>query len=257
MRDDLDLHLHTARVGCANETMSVPALLARCEELGYSHIAITDHHNGPYHADAQRQIREDLRGYDGPLGITWGVELTVGDAAAETVTADEGTVREFAWEFVIAGPHGRYGETEPDAIIATQHRLMLATVRNPLVHALVHPWWFSYVESEPGEPMEWFTDMSRIPDRHVEELAEAAVETGTAIEMNGGAIIHHGSYAERFLDDYQQYMARLYELGANFTVASDAHDISKIEWAKDAARFLADAGVPDDRIIVPDATALS
>ncbi len=34
MRDDIDLHLHTAHVGCANETMSVPALLAKCEELG-------------------------------------------------------------------------------------------------------------------------------------------------------------------------------------------------------------------------------
>jgi len=257
MRDDLDLHLHAARVGCANDTMSVPALLARCEELGYSHIAITDHYNGPHHDDAQRAIREDLRGYDGPLSITWGVELTVGDAAAGTVTADEDTVREFAWEFVIAGPHGRYEETEPDAIIATQHRLMLATMRDPLVDALVHPWWFSYPEFEPGKPMEWFADMSRIPDRHVEELAEVAVETSTAIEMNGGAIIHQGSYAERFLDDYQQYVARLCELGADFTVASDAHDISKVREAKDAARFLADAGVPDDRIVGPPATDLA
>ncbi len=165
MRDDIDLHLHTAHVGCANETMSVPALLAKCEELGYTHIAITDHYNGPHHAEAQRAIREDLRAYDGPLQITWGVELTIADADAGTLTADEATVEEFGWEFVIGGPHGRYGETDVDAIIATQHRLMLATLRNPLVDALVHPWWFSRGEFAPGKEMAWMTDMSRFPTR--------------------------------------------------------------------------------------------
>lgn len=256
MRDDIDLHLHTAHVGCANETMSVPALLARCEELGYTHIAITDHYNGPHHAAPQRAIREDLRHYEGPLQITWGVELTVADADAGTLTADEATVKEFRWEFVIGGPHGRYGETDPDAIIATQHRLMLATMRNPLVDALVHPWWFSRREFEPEGAMAWFTDMSRIPQWHVEELAEVAVETGTAIEMNADAILFQETYTERFLDDYLAYMARLCELGVTFTVSSDAHDISKVEEAKAAGRFLADAGVPDERIVVPKATRL-
>ncbi|MGD9495341.1 MAG: PHP domain-containing protein, partial [Armatimonadota bacterium] len=201
MRDDLDLHLHTAHVGCANQTMSVPALLAECAALEYTHIAITDHYNGPHHAEAQRAIREDLREYDGPLQITWGVELTIADAATGTLTADEETIARFGWEFVIAGPHGRYGETDPAAIIATQHRLMLATLRNPLVHALVHPWWFSRGEFAPGQHMAWMTDMSRIPQWHVEELGEVAVETGTAIEMNADAILHQETYRERFLED--------------------------------------------------------
>ncbi len=256
MRDDIDLHLHTAAVGCANETMALSALLERCEALQYTHIAITDHYNGPHHAAPQRQIREDLEGYDGPLGITWGVELTVADAEAGTLTAHEDIVEQFGWEFVIAGPHGRYGETDPDAIIATQHRLMLATVHNPLVDALVHPWWFSRREFEAGGGMTWFTDMSRIPESHVEELAEAAVETGTAIEMNASAILTAPMFTRSFLEDYQNYISRLNELGVSFTVASDAHDISVIEKAKLAAKFLADAGVPDERIVVPPASDL-
>ena len=257
MRDDIDLHLHTAHVGCANETMSVPALLAKCAELGYTHIAITDHYNGPHHADAQRAIREDLRAYNGPLRITWGVELTIADAATGTLTADEATVEEFGWEFVIGGPHGRYGASDVDAIIATQHRLMLATLRNPLLDALVHPWWFSRGEFAPGKEMAWMTDMSRFPAWHVEELGAVAVETESAIEMNADAILHQDTYTARFHDDYLAYIARLHELGATFTVASDAHDISRVYEANDAARFLADAGVPDERIVVPAATALS
>jgi len=253
MRDDLDLHIHTAHVGCANETMSLPALFARCEELGRTQIAITDHLNGPQHLEAQEAIREALPAYDGPLAVTWGVEGTIADAetGAITVTADH--VERFGYDYVIAGPHGRYNETDPDAIIATNHRLMLATVRNPIVDVLVHPWWFSRVEWDKGT-MTWFDDMSRIPESHVEELAEACVETGTAVEMNAGAIIHHARYSERLIDDYRDYMAALCERGVNFTVCSDAHDISHLERASDAAQFLADAGVPDDRIVAPPAS---
>ena len=255
MRNDLDLHIHTARFGCANETMAVPALLERCEQLGYTHIAITDHLNGPQHLEAQKLIREDLRGYDGPLEVTWGVECTVADPAEGTLTVTEELVEEFSYDFVIGGPHGRYGEEDPDAIIATQHRLLLATVRNPIINAVVHPWWFSRVEWERGT-MNWFEDMSRIPGWHVEELAAACVETGTAVEMNASAIIHHARFTQRMLDDYREYIVALYERGVNFTVCSDAHDIENLVRAKDAAKFLADAGVPDERIVVPEPTEL-
>lgn len=251
MRDELDLHIHTAHVGCANETMSLPALLQRCEDLGRAHIAITDHLNGPQHLAPQQAIREELPQYDGPLAITWGVEATIADASAGTITVTEQHVEQFGYDFVIAGPHGRYDETEPDAIIAINHRLMLATVRNPIVDALVHPWWFSRVEWDRGT-MTWFEDMSRILEWHVEELAEACVETGTAVEMNGGAIIHHQCYTDRLKDDYREYLAALCERGVTFTLCSDAHDIEQLSFATDAAGFLADAGVPDEQIVAPE-----
>ncbi len=253
MRDDLDLHIHTAHVGCANETMSLPALLAHCEQLGRTHIAITDHLNGPQHLEAQSAIHEELPSYEGPLAVTWGVESTIADAETGAITVTAEHVGRFGYDFVIAGPHGRYDETDPDAIIATNHRLMLATVRNPIVDALVHPWWFSRAEWDRGT-MTWFEDMSRIPESHVDELAEACVETGTSVEMNAGAILHHARYTEKFIDDYREYVVALCERGVTFTVCSDAHDISQLERASDAAQFLADAGVPDDRIAAPPAS---
>lgn len=257
MRDDIDLHVHTAHVGCANETMAVPALLERADQLGYRHVAITDHYNGPDHGAPQWKILEDLRAYAGPLDVTWGVELTIDDPDAGTLTADAETIEQFAWEFVIGGPHGRYGPTDPEEIIARQHQLMLDTMRTPGLDALVHPWWFGRSEFEEDGAMAWMTDMSRIPDWHTEELAECSVQTGTAIEMNGCAIITNDAYTPRFVDDYRAYMARLCELGATFTVASDAHDINRMAEAKLAAQFLSDAGVPDDRIVLPPASDLS
>ena len=256
MRDDVDLHIHTVHCGCGNETMQVADLIDRCYELGYRYIAITDHYNGPQHYEAQKKIREDLREYDGPIAITWGVECTIADPEAGTVTVDEELIAEMAFEFVIGGPHGRYEETEPEAIIETQHGLMLATVRNPIIDALVHPWWFSRLEWE-RETMTWFTDMSLITERHVDELAQACVETGTSVEMNAGGILYHPHYSEKMVDDYRNYLAALCERGVTFTLCSDAHDIGNLERAKDAARFLAEAGVPDEQIAVPAATDLA
>lgn len=255
MRDDVDLHIHTVHCGCANETMPVDALLERCDELGYRQIAITDHFNGPQHLEAQHQIREDLRRYEGPVAVTWGVECTIADPEAGTLTVTEELVVQMQYDFVIGGPHGRYEETEPEKIIETQHRLMLATVRNPIVDSLVHPWWFSRLEWERGT-MNWFEDMSLIPQWHVEELAAACVETGTAIEMNAGGILYHPHYSDKMVADYSDYLAALCELGATFTLCSDAHDISNLERAKDAAQFLADAGVPDEQIAVPEPSEL-
>ena len=56
---------------------------------------------------------------------------------------------------------------------------MLATMRNPLVDVLAHPWWFSRVEFEPGSAMEWFTDMSHPMGTPRNGLAAMSVETGT------------------------------------------------------------------------------
>ena len=38
-----DYHIHTHYCGCANETMTIPAILERCKAAGRTSIAITDH----------------------------------------------------------------------------------------------------------------------------------------------------------------------------------------------------------------------
>ncbi len=251
MRDDVDLHIHTARIGCANETMTVPALLERCEQEGITTIAITDHLNTPDQLPTHLQIKEDLRAYEGPIKITWGVEVNVIDKDTGAVSINEEQVEEAGFEFVIGGPHSTYF-TEPDirGIIDLQHKLMMAVVNNPLVDVLVHPWWFGRGEFENGT-LAWMTDLQQVPEEHIDELAEAAVATGTAIEMNACAIITNPMYGPAFQEDYKRYLRDLYERGVSFTVSSDAHDINSVGRSKLAAQYLDEIGVPDDRIVVP------
>jgi histidinol phosphatase-like PHP family hydrolase len=251
MRDDVDLHIHTARIGCANETMSVPALLERCEQEGITTIAITDHLNTPDQLPTHLQIKEDLRAYQGPVKMIWGVEVNVIDKDTGAVSINEQQIEEAGFEFVIGGPHSTYfSEPDPKGIIDLQHKLMMAVVENPLIDVLVHPWWFGRGEFENGT-LAWLTDLQQVPEEYIDELAEAAVSTGTAIEMNGSAIITHPCLGPEFQEDYKRYFWDLYERGASFTVCSDAHDINQIASTKLAAQYLDEIGVPDERIVIP------
>ena len=256
MRDDVDLHVHTARIGCANQTMTVPALLERCEQEGITTIAITDHLNRPDQLPTHLQIKEDLRAYEGPVKITWGVEVNVIDKDSGAVSITPAQIEQAGFEFVIGGPHTTYF-TEPDirAIMDLQHRLMMAVVENPLVDVLVHPWWFA--AGELKGVLAWMTDLTRLPEEYVNELADAAVATGTAIEANASAVTDNPNYTAEFQEDYKRYFRALYERGVSFTVASDAHDINDLARTKLAAQFLDEIGVPDDRILIPPPSDLA
>ncbi len=251
MRTDVDLHLHTALIGCANQTMTVPALLQRCEQEGITTIAITDHLNRPDQLPTHLLIKQQLAEYQGPVQITWGVEANVLDPQTGAISVSEEQVEQAGFDLVIAGPHATY-HTEPNvrSIIDLQHRLMMAVVTNPLVDVLVHPWWFSRTEFDNGV-LAWMTTLQQWPESQIRELGQAARETGTAIEMNADAIIINSYYGPAFQEDYKRVFAILLEEGATFTTASDAHDISKVGISRLAAQYLAEIGATDDNLLVP------
>jgi histidinol phosphatase-like PHP family hydrolase len=252
----MDLHLHTALIGCANETMSVPALLQRCEQEGITTIAITDHLNRPDQLPTHLAIRQQLREYRGPVQITWGVEANVADPATGELTITPEQVEEAGFELVIAGVHASY-YTEPDVrgIVDLQHRLMMAVVQSPLVDVLVHPWWFGRGEFASGV-MAWMTTLEAWPEAQIRELGQAARETGTAIEMNAEAIITNGQYGPAFQEDYKRVFGILLEEGARFTTGSDAHSINQVGSSKLSAQYLAQIGATDEDLLVPEPTVL-
>lgn len=254
MRKDVDLHIHTELIGCANETMTVPGLLARCEQEGIMRVAITDHLNRPDQLPTHMIIKQQLREYEGPVQITWGVEGNVIDPDTGAISVAEGQVEEAGFELVIAGPHSSYHDS-PDvrSIVDTQHRLMMQVVANPLVDVLVHPWWFGRGEFDSGV-MAWMTTLEQWPETQIRELGQAAAETGTAIEMNGSAIIASPMYAPAFLEDYKRVFAVLLGEGAKFTTASDAHAVDKLGSSRLAAEYLEEIGATDDDLLVPEAT---
>jgi histidinol phosphatase-like PHP family hydrolase len=253
MGSPYDFHIHTSYLRCANETMTVPALVRRCETLGLQTIAITDHLNAPQFLAEHFHIKDDLVALDSPLEIIFGVEVNVIDKDTGAVSICQQEIGRAGFELVIGGVHGCYHD-RPDrrSIVGLQHRLMLQVIANPLVDVLVHPWWFGGSEMQPGGPMEWFRDLSEIPDDYVRELGEAAAAHGTAIEANGSAIWTNGHYTDTFKTEYADYMAALAAAGARISIASDAHDIGQLESVHLVADILAGKGVTGGKLWRPE-----
>jgi histidinol phosphatase-like PHP family hydrolase len=248
-----DFHIHTTYLKCANETMTVPALMARSEELGIKTLAITDHLNAPEYLDQHFRIKEDLAALDSPLEIFFGVEVNVRDKDTGEVTISPQEVDEAGFTVVIGGVHGSYHDT-PDirSIVDLQHRLMLQVIANPLIDVLVHPWWFNGNELAPDGSMGWFTDMSQIPEDYTRELAEAAVAHNTAIEANGAAIWTNDGYTDEFKEQYTDYMVALSAAGAKISLGSDAHNIGHLDGVHQVADLLASRGIVGDKLWRPD-----
>lgn len=252
MGSSYDFHIHTHHLKCANDTMQVPDILARCAALGLETIAITDHLNAPQFLPKHLLIKEELAAAESDLEIYFGVEVNVIDSQTGAVSIDQAQFDEAGFEVVIGGVHSSYHqEPQPRSIIDLQQKLMLAVVANPLVDVLVHPWWFGRREFEPGGPMEWFTSMDAIPEGYARELGEAAVAHNTAIEANWAAIWANSTYPDRFKEQYTEYIVTIADTGAKISIGSDAHDISKLDGVHPAADLLASRGITGDRLWRP------
>ncbi|MCC6443892.1 MAG: PHP domain-containing protein [Armatimonadetes bacterium] len=253
MPSPYDFHIHTAYLKCANETMSVPALVRRCEGLGLEAIAITDHLNAPEFLPQHSLIRQDLNEIATSMRIYFGVEVNVIDKDTGAVSIDEAQRAEGGFEMVIGGPHSSYfDKPDKEAIIDLQHRLMLQVLANPLVDVLVHPWWFGTAEFRPGGPMEWLTDMGQIPDWHVRELSEAALRYGKAIEANHSAFFIGNQYGPTFRETYPHYLAEIAGYGVRISIATDAHDISRLDGIHPMMDILESVGITREQLWTPE-----
>ena len=254
MSMDCDFHIHTHYLRCGNETMTVPAIVERLRAHGVSKFAITDHLNTrdrlPDHAPIKADL-EALPDGDGSMEAYFGVELNYMSCDGE-FAYDEGIRDEMGFQFAIGGIHATYVEQYDIAkIVEIQHRHHLLTCQNPLVNVVVHPWWFSKRPFETnGWP--WFDDMSVVPGSMTRELGQAAAETGTAIEINAAAIICCPNYSDRFKEQYVDYLALLREQGCQFSIGSDAHDLSHIDGLPQTVDAAKRAGITEEVIWTPE-----
>jgi len=248
----LDCHLHTLYLGCANETMTIPAIVREAEKLGLDTIAITDHLNAPEFLDKHFAIKDDIASISTDVNIVFGVEVNVIDKDTGRVSIDEAQKQKLGCEVVIGGVHSSYHDhADPRSIIDLQHKLMLEVVKNPLVDVLVHPWWFPNREFESGV-MAWMTDLSLLPDEYVAELGETAAACNTAIEANGTAIFTNTRYyGPAFQEDYKRYLYTLASYGAKIAIGSDAHDIRTVGACQVAGRNVREAGIRPDQLWIP------
>ncbi|MGD0167207.1 MAG: DNA polymerase/3'-5' exonuclease PolX [Gaiellaceae bacterium] len=185
LRGDLHVHSNWSDGRAPIEEMARAAI-----ERGYEYIAITDHGDRLREGrlDAQLEEIEALNRRLAPFRILSGVESAV-RADGSLDLPDEQLAR---LDWVIAALHTSFERNPTERI--------LGAMENPQVDCIAHP-----TARKIGE---------RQPPVVVERLIEKAVETGTALEMNG--------QPDR-LDLRDAHARAAGEAGAKIVISSDGH----------------------------------
>jgi len=199
-----DLHTHTNWTD-GRDTLADMARRAR--DKGYAYYAVTDHSPGlglvnglgPDRITARieeaRRLSEELA----PFRILVGTEVDI--RANGTLDYPDEMLARF--DIVSASVHSAFGQTRD---VMTER--VLTAMRHPLVTQISHP---------TGRLLE-----RRDPHAlDLQALIDAAVETGTWIEINGGP--------ER-LDLPDIWVRKALDKGVTLVANSDAHRTEEIDW---------------------------
>jgi DNA polymerase (family 10) len=192
-----DFHMHSTY---SDGQDTIEMMVAASAALGYEYIAITDHSE---RAAASRTVTVDLlkrqrdeidrvRELHPHLTILHGIEVDI----LPDGTLDFGDDILASLDIVIASLHERAGHDG-----ATLTRRCLKAIHHPLVNILSHPA-NQLVGRRPGYPLEY------------ERIYEAAVETGTALEIDG---------APSHLDLDGEHARAAVAAGVTVTIDSDSH----------------------------------
>jgi histidinol phosphatase-like PHP family hydrolase len=278
-----DWHIHS-EYSCDEACMKVADLPSQVAARGIVDFGLTDHLHTPYNLpDLQASRRAYLAATPSPR-FHFGVELSVvsqweldelarggyadpvyglreggppGAAPALGITAEG--LASLGVEYVVAGAHWPlYVPWEREAIIRDYHRQNMFLATHPLVTIIAHPWWWmGHWQSADGvyraEP--WFDRFDVIPQSMHDEFAAAAIQHGTAVEINLSACLFNPEYPERFGHEYVEYLAGLKARGVTFSLASDNHDAGYAPPFDQAAERLGAVGIHDRdlwRLAAPD-----
>lgn len=196
-----DLHGHSDWSG--DGRASIEQMASAAADAGLEYWAVTDHAealaiNG-LTADQFADRRAVLAGLSGAVGVTLldGAELNIG--VHGELDYDDEVLGLF--DFCVASVHTALGR-DADA----QTARIVTAMRNPSVHAIGHL---------TGRKL------GRRPgfDVHFDQILEAALETGTALEVNA---------SPRRLDLSDDHVRRAVDAGVTLTISSDAHQPSEL-----------------------------
>lgn len=198
-----DLHGHTDWSG--DGKASLPEMLAAARDRGLRWWAVTDHAedltmNGLTRERmlAQREEIERLRPQFPDLVVLHGAELNIGIDGSVDYDPDFLA----GYDFTVASVHTLFRRSREE-----QTNRIITAMHNPHVHAIGHPTGRK-IGIRPGY------------DVDVDALIAAAVETGTALEVNA---------SPRRLDLSAEWVRRAVEAGATLTISSDAHSVGDLD----------------------------
>lgn len=205
-----DLHDHTDASG--DGRMSLTELVEAAVARGLEYLAVTDHAedltiNGVDRRGmlAQRRRLRDLEQRRGDIALLHGAELNIG--VDGSVDYDPEFLTGFDW--TVASVHSHFRRP-----VAEQTARVVTAMRNPAVTAIGH---LSgrRIGKRPGI------------DLDLDAVLDAAVETGTAIEIN--------SNLDR-LDATAEVVREGARRGATFVVSTDAHSVRELDYARFGVR---------------------
>ncbi|HUU43765.1 MAG TPA: PHP domain-containing protein, partial [Planctomycetota bacterium] len=242
-------HIHTNLSACANPAMTLAAIVSGCERVGLESIGIADHLAPDGHERNAALLRE-IEKLDTPLRVYLGAE--VGWAfklGTHPMTSEQKETHGF--QYAIGSHHSTYlKEYDLARIVELQHAHHLKTCEHPGIDVLGHPWRFLYEEfRRTGWP--WINTMTCVPESMTRELGRAAVETGTAIEINTTSNLCMKFQPESYFEEYVAYLSVLAGEGVTFALGSDAHELDEFETIRLAWDVVDRLGIGDDRIWHP------
>ena len=248
---DVDFHIHT-------EGMTIQDLLARAQKVGLEMLGISDHLNFefgtlediPQNLEVFRRNKKYLENAETLLPVFFGCEVHIMDEWGFNPLTDE-IREEFNFDYIIGGLHGLYGPRGSHReIIDLYQTLFLQMAEDRLIEVIVHPYWVPQRAMDENElPM--FPSLEMVPERYMREVAQAAVETNTAIEVNSGGIFSNPSLSDTFKEGYKDFLRILDEEGVQFAIGSDAHTLNHIGASRTARDVLESIGVVEEQIWLP------
>ncbi|MCU4925611.1 helix-hairpin-helix domain-containing protein [Halobacteria archaeon AArc-dxtr1] len=202
-----DLHTHTE---WSDGNNTIDEMVAAADDLGYDYYCVADHAEGPgvvggmglTPAEIIEQV-EAIREVDAAAdpAVLAGIEANV-DADGE-IGLPEAVIE--ALDLIVASPHSALDQ---DASTATER--LVRAVENPAVDVLGHP---------SGRLLNQRSGL----DFDVHEVARAAADAGTALEVNGNP--HR-------LDLWGGAVQAAIEEGATIAVNTDAHRPATLEYMR-------------------------
>ncbi|MEX1177590.1 MAG: helix-hairpin-helix domain-containing protein [Nitriliruptor sp.] len=204
-REDLrgDLHDHTDRSGDGKDPLE--ALVQGAVDRGHAYLGITDHAedlriNGISKVamlDQRREVRE-LEQRRGDIALLHGAELNIGIDGSLDYDAE--FLATFDW--LVASVHSHF--TRP---VAEQTARVVAAIRHPSVTAIGH---LSgrMMGKRPGIELD------------LDQVLDAAAETGTAIEVNSN-LRRKDASAEAIREGVRR--------GVTFVISTDAHTVRELD----------------------------
>src|SRR5256884_2055092 len=199
-----DLHTHT---NWTDGRDPLADMARRARAKGYAYLAVTDHSPGLGMTNGLSPERIEVRLAEAahhnaelaPFRIIVGTEVDI--RANGALDYPHALLAKF--DIVRASVHSSFAQTREQMTAR-----VVGPMRHPLVTSLSHP---------PGRLLE-----KREPHAvDLDKVIDAAVETGTWIEVNGGP--------ER-LDLPDTWIRKAVERGATLVAHSDAHAIEELDW---------------------------